>query len=279
MIAPFAILAFAFTIQQPPASNPCAAGYTQNVWDPRFTPGQRWSYHTRPLDKDSTLTITKIDYVPDIGFVVHIEVDHVDFDDIPGDRPHNNHRREYFAIRRDSLDASALEILGISQVVGPPLFNYHLWQANCAGLTYGTTVADTLKTLNDQYLANLARQETFTTQFALARNPSDKPEKFTLTLSQRIIRESFSLRELQGRVSFKDGSPVKDAHVEIKGHDTSQRAYILRTKIVSEGTFPVGSISLGTYDFQLTLDGFPPIVGTLHVSSRQSSLANLRSSN
>src|SRR5258708_3907272 len=272
MIAPFAILALAFTTQQSPASNPCAAGYTQNVWDPRFTPGQRWSYRARPLDKDSTLTITKIDYVPDIGFVVHIEVD------IPGDRPHNNNRREYFARRRASIDASVLEILGISQVVGPPPFNYPLWQANCAGLTYGTTVADTLKTLNEQYLANLARQETFTTQIPLAAIPSGKLERFTLTLSQRIIREPFSLRELEGRLSFKDGSPVKDAQVEITGYDSSQRAYTLRTKTSSEGTM-LGRISLGRYDFRLTLDGFLPMAGTLLVSARQSSLANLRSGN
>src|SRR5258708_12975549 len=111
MIAPFAILALAFTTQQSPASNPCAAGYTQNVWDPRFTPGQRWSYHARPLDKDSTLTITKIDYVPDIGFVVHIDVDHVDFDDIPGDRPHNNSRRQHFPFPLHSPNSTALQIL------------------------------------------------------------------------------------------------------------------------------------------------------------------------
>ena len=38
-------------------------------------------------------------------------VDHIDFDDKPGDRPRSNYRREYFAIRPDSLDASALELL------------------------------------------------------------------------------------------------------------------------------------------------------------------------
>jgi hypothetical protein len=276
MIAPIAILALAFNLPQSVASNPCAAGYTQNVWDPRFTPGQHWSYRARPIDKDSTLTINKIDYVPEIGFVVHIEVDHIDFVDRPGDRPYNNNRREYLAMRRDSLDASVLEILGISQVVGPQPFNYHLWQANCAGLTYGTTVADTLKTLNEQYLA---RQETFTIPFALAPDPAGKLERFTLTLSQRIVKDSFRQRELEGRISYKDGSPVKDAQVELRGYDSYQQAYRLSIKTNSEGRLPLGSIFIGRYDFKLTLDGFHPMAGTLNVSDRQSSLSNVRSGN
>ena len=64
MIAPIALFALAITAQQPPIDNPCATGYTENSWDPRFTPGQRWTYRARSLDKDSSLTITKVDSVP-----------------------------------------------------------------------------------------------------------------------------------------------------------------------------------------------------------------------
>ena len=275
MIAPFAILALAFNIQQSAASNPCAAGYTQNVWDPRFTPGQHWSYRARPIDKDSTLTINKIDYIPDIGFVVHIEVDHVDFDDIPGDRPRNNDRREYFAMRRDSLDASVLEILGISQVVGPQPFNYHLWQANCAGLTYGTTVADTLKTLQDEYLA---KQATKQIALVLVPEPSGKAQKLTLTLSQRILNERSPWRELVVRLSFGDGTPVKDAHIEITPDHPVQQTQPLSRKTGSGGTFAI-VIPPGPYNFKLTLDGFQPQYGILGITANGPSLSNLRSGN
>jgi hypothetical protein len=275
MIAPFAILALAFNIQQSAASNPCAAGYTQNVWDPRFTPGQHWSYRARPIDKDSTLTINKIDYVPDIGFVVHIEVDHVDFDDIPGDRPRSNHRREYFAMRRDSLDASVLEILGISQVVGPQPFNYHLWQANCAGLTYGTTVADTLKTLQDEYLA---RRATFTMQIGLVPTPSGRVQKLTLTLTQRIIDEQSRVKGLEGRLSFGDGSPVKDTLIEMTPCFPVQQTHPLSTKTGSGGTFSI-VIPSGAYNFKLTLDGFQSQYGILGITANGPSLSNLRSGN
>lgn len=181
MILPFALLALAALQQQPPISNPCATGFTQNVWDPRFTPGQHWSYRARPIDKDSTLFITKIDYVPEIGVVVHILVDHVSFEDKPGDGPGYNYRRESIAIRRDSLDSSVLQMLGIVENGLPS--NYNLWTMNCGGLTYATTVADTLKTLQEAYLD---QQFTCTTTIVLTPVPSGKPEKFSLSLSQRI---------------------------------------------------------------------------------------------
>jgi len=271
MITPVAILALAFTAQQPSTLNPCAGSYTQNVWDPRFTPGQRWSYHTRPLDKDSTLTITKIDYVPDIGFVVHIMVDHVDFDDKSGDRPRNNVRREYFAIRRDSLDASVLERLDISQVAEPDSV-YWRWQTNCAGLTYGTTVADTLKTLQDAYLA---QRLTLTMQTTLAPIPSGKPESVRLTLSQLIINEQSPIRELQGQLSFKDGSPVKDARIEITLTEiptyNPDRKASTSAKTNSDGVFQI-PVFAGSYNFNLTLDGFRSKTGTLFVSATHTSL-------
>jgi hypothetical protein len=271
MIASIATFALAAALQQPAISNPCANGYTQNIWDPRFTPGQRWSYRARPLDKDSTLTITKIDYVTDIGVVVHITVDHVDFEDTPGDRPHHNDRRESFAIRRDSLDASVLDILGISQVAGPP--NYYSWQINCGGLTSPSTVADTLKTLQEVYLA---KQETFTTQIALIPEDSAKPEKLSLTLSQNMINEP--LRQIKGQISFKNGSPVKDAFIEITDSDFNRSPNTLRTKTDKEGTFSI-PLPRGIYNFRLTLNGFRSEIGTLSVSSKRSILIHVLSGN
>jgi hypothetical protein len=275
MIAPIALFASAFAAQQPPIANPCDNGYSENVWDPRFTPGQRWSYRARTLDQNSTLTINKVDYVPDLGIVVHIRVDHVDFDDKPGDRPHDNGhggRQEYFAIRRDSLDASALELLGISQVAGPPR-NYSSWQHNCGGLTYGTTVADTLKTLQDEYLT---RRATYTKQIVLIPDPSGKAQKLILTFTQRIIEERSRVRELEGRLSFTDGSPAKDTLIEITPSFPLQQTNPLRTKTGAGGQFS-GVLPPGLYNFKLTLDGFQSQYGTLGISADSASLSNLHS--
>jgi hypothetical protein len=271
MIAAIATLALSAVFQEASATNPCANGYTQNIWDPRFTPGQRWSYRARPIDKDSTLTVLKIDFVPDIGTVVHITVNHVDFDDKPGDPARNNTRLEQFAIRRDSLDASVLDVLGISQVAGPP--NYYSWQNNCGGLTHATTVADTIKTLQETYLA---RQETFTTPIALIPEDSTKAEKLSITLSQNMINDP--LRQLKGQISFKNGGPVKDALVEITSYDFNRTSNTMHLKTDKEGRFSI-ALPRGTYDFKLTLDGFRTVIGTLSVSLKQSALVHILSGN
>jgi hypothetical protein len=272
MILPFALLALAALQQQPPISNPCATGYTENVWDPRFTPGQHWSYRARPIDKDSTLFITKIDYVPEIGVVVQILADRVDFDDKPGDRPINNYRQVSMAIRRDSLDSSVLKLLGIIGTTGSPA-NYGLWTENCGGLTYATTVADTIKTLQEAYLD---QQFTCTTPIALNPAPSGKPEKFTLSLTQRIHGSPFQ-KDIEGQISAEDATPIKDGQIEIIGHTANQPNFYVRTTTHSGGTFALPPMAMGTYEFRLTLEGFRPMIGTLNVSLEQSSLTHLRS--
>ena len=87
--------------------------------DPRFTPDEQWTYHARPVDKGSTITITKIDNVPGIGFVIHFKVEHVTFsydfmrgnDLTTASGPVN--QTPYLALHRDSLDASAIQRIGI----------------------------------------------------------------------------------------------------------------------------------------------------------------------
>ncbi len=151
MILAITLLAFAAQSPQPQEPNPCD-NYIQNVWDPRFTPGQRWSYHARPVDAGSTLTITKIDDVPGIGLVIQIDVDHVDFFDRPPRPRGNNGTTQHFAIRRDSLDTSVLDMLEIVSLPYDP-WSYHWWHNDCATRTYATTVADTIQLLQARYCA------------------------------------------------------------------------------------------------------------------------------
>jgi hypothetical protein len=130
---------------------------TRNVWDPRFIPGQRWNYRSRPVDAGSTLIITKIDDVPGVGPVVHIEVDHVNFYDRPPTSHGNNTGTQRIAIKRDSLDASVLNMLGIV-ALSDDSSSYLRWHMNCVGLTYSTTVADTLTALHAEHCAATAQK-------------------------------------------------------------------------------------------------------------------------
>jgi len=128
----------------PAAPNPCD-NIVQNVWDPRFTPGQQWSYHSRPTDVGSTVTISQIDDVPGIGEVVHIVVDHIKSKPSPT-FPLQIGVHVSFTIIRDSLDASVLELVG--NVPIPPINNYLFWRTHCLAQIYKTTVADTLTALD-----------------------------------------------------------------------------------------------------------------------------------
>jgi len=149
-----------------PAPKPCPA-YTQNVWDARFSPNQRWSYHAREVDKGSTVIITKIDDVPGIGPVIHFRVDHVSYsyDTMTGDKTiHHNAGLAplylYLAMRRDSFDASVEQMLGIS-VLSEPADAYSRWQGDCDGLTYAATIADTIKTLQVKYWAEFCSNNAY----------------------------------------------------------------------------------------------------------------------
>jgi hypothetical protein len=155
MLLTLGVLAFATLLPQSTVSNPCN-NYTQNIWDPRFTPGQKWQYRSRSVDKGSTLTITKIDNVPGIGVVVHIVVDHITFR-YPPEILHGGVFEETLslAMRRDSIDASVIKMLGIVEISTND--DYKKWQANCRALTYSTTVADTVKILQDEFQANIIK--------------------------------------------------------------------------------------------------------------------------
>jgi hypothetical protein len=267
MIVPLVLLAFAAaaSTELPPFENPCANGYTENVWDPRFAPGQQWSYHNRPIDEGSTFIITKIDDVPGIGIVIQIDVLDVDIIDEPGiSRPHNNGYRLSLAMRRDTLDASALQMLRIVQTVGPPSGEYQRWKKNCGGLTYATSIADSIQAEHEAYLARLRTQ---TRIFTVARISSGHRETFKVSLTKET-----QFHTISGYVTTKDGTPVKDAVIELQVQGSSDwRPQNLSTpqnpphiKSAADGSFQLPR--LGTsfiYSFKLTLDGFHPIQATL----------------
>ena len=170
------ILALSAALSQastpPPAvPNPCD-NIIQNVWDTRFTPGQRWSYNHRLVDEGSTLIITKIDQVPGIGLVVQADVSKVNYWNTPTRRYMPVSSTEHIAIRRDSLDASVLEMVGIVQQPYDSGF-YAKWQSDCVGRTVSTSVTDTITALQAQFCAENVRN----TSIPACKQPPKPPAK------------------------------------------------------------------------------------------------------
>ena len=88
--------------------------------------------------------------VPEIGVIVHISVQPVDLRDPPGVDQLNDSSRVFLAMRRDSRNASVVQIIGFARPL-ESLSGYKLWQTgNCAANTYATTVADTLQSLYEK---------------------------------------------------------------------------------------------------------------------------------
>jgi hypothetical protein len=150
MLLAIATLFIATALPQAAPPQNCPADITQNVWDPKFLPGQHWSYHNRSIDYGSTLTISKIDDVPGIGIVIHIWVNHLDFVDKPGSAGGHNFIDRFISIRRDSLDSSVNTLLGTVDIPDLPPHFYSSWQQDCRSLTASDTVADTLQAVHER---------------------------------------------------------------------------------------------------------------------------------
>ena len=271
MIASIATLALAF-FYQGTVANPCASGYTQNVWDPRFEPGQRWSYSARPQDKGSTVTILKIDEVPGIGTVIQIVVDGVLFDDSPERYRSYDRHSESLAIRRDSLDTSVTAMLGITQVPSRP-DHYDQWQNNCNGLTYATTVADTMQTLQDAFLYRV-RTSVIHISLQAERTPNPQPERFILTASVSPHKGS-PFVSVAISMAARNKQSVAGAIIELRRSGFPQPISLNLNDEAKQGA---PSLIFGGYDFKLTLKGFQPLAGNLYISQHGISLTNLRSS-
>jgi len=135
--------------QAAPPQN-CPADIAQNVWDPKFAPGQHWSYHNRSIDNGSTLVISKIDNVPGIGIVIHIHVDRIDFFDRPGSTGGHNFIDRNLSIRRDSLDSSVDRLLGTVDIPELPGGYVSNFQQNCQSMTTSETIADTIASMHQK---------------------------------------------------------------------------------------------------------------------------------
>jgi hypothetical protein len=115
----------------------CAA--PQAAVDSTYSPGQVWSYKTRPGESSSTVTILRVETTPKIGTIIHVRIDGVRFKNCTGGSAPNTIEHAPFA--KSALDKSVGHKL--STVTRLPDFEagYGDWLAHCGGV-YTITVAE-----------------------------------------------------------------------------------------------------------------------------------------
>jgi hypothetical protein len=107
------------------------------IVDSKFKPGQVWTYHSRPGESASTVTILQVDRMEKIGVVIHVRVD--------GLRMQNPRHElvpsiEHMPFTRDAI---LLSVIDVQRTVAalPTLEGYDQWRADCGG-AYTISVAD-----------------------------------------------------------------------------------------------------------------------------------------
>lgn len=116
----------------------------KEVQDAKYKPGQVWSYRTRPNEQKSTITILRVDEMPNAKRIVHIRVEHVQLTNCRGGNAPNTFEHMPFA--KQALDQSVLKVVRTDKV--PDFENGYAdwraaWDAKRAGY-YTISVAGAL---------------------------------------------------------------------------------------------------------------------------------------
>ena len=115
----------------------CAA--PQAAVDSTYSPGQVWSYKTRPGESSSTVTILRVETTPKIGTIIHVRIDGVRFKNCTGGPAPNTestpHLRRALWTKASVTSSAPLQDCPISRPV------YGDWLAHCGGV-YTITVAE-----------------------------------------------------------------------------------------------------------------------------------------
>ena len=85
----------------------------QPATDPKFHPGDRWEYDTRPGERKSTAIILKVENSPELGVIVHIAVDNLVWVSCQND--HIPEREPHMPFSRDAVDASLTRRIASNQ--------------------------------------------------------------------------------------------------------------------------------------------------------------------
>jgi hypothetical protein len=119
--------------------------------DSKFHPGQVWQYKTRPHEKNSTLTILKVESLPKVGVIIHIRVDKVRLRNCTGGPEPDNFQHMPFT--REAIEKSVTKLAKEGDV---PEFRdgYDEWRKACGGV-YTITVAEAIAVAEETFRKNL----------------------------------------------------------------------------------------------------------------------------
>jgi len=133
-------------------SRPCPQ--PTEVTDAKFRPGQVWQYKTRSHERSSTLTILKVESLPNVGTIIHIRVDKVRLRNCTSGPEPDNFQHMPFA--RDAIERSVTKVVSTGSV---PDFQegYDEWRSACGGV-YTITVAEAIQAAEDTFRKNLGCQ-------------------------------------------------------------------------------------------------------------------------
>jgi hypothetical protein len=136
--APIACLLLAFSGQLLLGQNksrPCIA--PTEIKDSKFRPGQVWQYKTRPDEKNSTVTILKVESVPKLGTILHVRVENIRLKNCTGGT--ESEKFEHMPFAREAIERSVTKLVRESDV---PDFQsgYDEWRKACGGV-YTISVA------------------------------------------------------------------------------------------------------------------------------------------
>jgi hypothetical protein len=94
--------------------------------DEKYKPGQVWTYKTRANEQESTLTILRVEEMPDKKRIVHIRVDHIPLTNCTGGRAPDTF--EHMPFSKEALNESVIEVVRTGTV---PDFRsgYSEWRA------------------------------------------------------------------------------------------------------------------------------------------------------
>ena len=118
------------------ARNDCVQ--PQLVTDPKFVPGQVWSYKTRPGEQSSTITILRVERTPKLGTIVHVRIDRIHFTNCTGGPSPTLLEHAPFA--RAALEESVKAKVGSTSMVPDYAAGYRDWLSHCGGV-YTISVA------------------------------------------------------------------------------------------------------------------------------------------
>ena len=109
----------------------------QPVNDPKFVPGQVWSYRTRKGEESSTLTVLRVEKTPKLGTIVHVRIEGVHFSNCTGGPSPEVIEHAPFA--RAALEASVTTTVTLLGKVPDYDAGYRYWLSHCGGV-YTITV-------------------------------------------------------------------------------------------------------------------------------------------